>query len=808
MFISSLENSLEQFRNQEIDNQSLIKNIETLISEYKAGSQSIGDSNRYIHHLCNSSPIYCVIVDTAGKIVKCTESASLFIAGTKKDISGQFFQTFIHKNSKEAFQKWFQQTVKKEKPEEPIEIEFAGRKQNSKYVHIKALTFTEKNKTNVHLSFIDVSEYRNTENELTQNRKQLLDVINRLDTGIALISLSGQFININDSFCDLIGYAREEILRMTFHEITYFEDVDIGTEFLKKFRNDEIDEINLQKRYVHKDGSLKWVDLNVTLHHDDDKNPDYLISFITDITKQKKTEQTLEKWNSVFKYAEWGIAVLDSKTYCLDMINPAFAKILERSEDYLKGKSLSEVFTISDNTFTECIKTAQRENKTGCETIHKNPEGEDLNILLNITVIKNKQEEIEYTIVHIHDITEHRQTENRLERAKEQVQKSEKLKTAFLTNISHEIRTPLNGILGFAQLLKNRQLNQKKHEQYVNFILDSGNQLLNIMNNILDISQIESGNVKINNVEYPLNLTMVELYTKYNENPKIREGIKLYLKRTLEDDYSKVITDHAKVKLVLDKLLNNAFKFTTEGFVEFGYSIDIVDAETCIHFFVSDTGIGIAEDKIESIFNKFIQADNELTRQYGGTGLGLTIAKAYIEMLGGKIWVKSVVGGGATFHFILPYEPARDEFSDAEMKTKKKLLEQFKWHDKTILIVEDDYVSYQYLEELLEITGAKIIGVDTGEEAVRICRDRPDIDIVLMDIQLPEMSGYIATEKIRRIRSDIPVIAQTAKVLPSEKEKCFKAGCDDYIAKPIESKLLFSTIQKYMDLYSQENMID
>ncbi len=390
------------------------------------------------------------------------------------------------------------------------------------------------------------------------------------------------------------------------------------------------------------------------------------------------------------------------------------------------------------------------------------------------------------------DITERKQAEEELIAAKDKAEESDRLKSAFLANMSHEIRTPMNGILGFAELLKTPGLSGETQQEYIRIIEKSGARMLNIINDIVDISKIESGLMKTTITETNVNkqLDFVHAFFKPEVDQK---GIRFLLKNSPPSAEAIIHTDREKLYAILINLLKNAFKFTKDGTIEFGYSAKQNELE----FFVKDTGIGIPKVWKEAVFERFIQADisNKMARQ--GAGLGLSISKAYVEMLGGKIRVESEEGKGSIFYFTLPYQTEKMEekntinevLTPAEMTPVKKL---------KILIAEDDELSERLLSIIVQKFGNEIISVKTGTEAVAACLNNPDINLVLMDILMPEIDGYEATRQIRKFDKNVIIIAQTAYALEGDKEKAIAVGCNDYITKPIKTDELKLMIIKYM----------
>ncbi len=388
-----------------------------------------------------------------------------------------------------------------------------------------------------------------------------------------------------------------------------------------------------------------------------------------------------------------------------------------------------------------------------------------------------------------------RQLEHELLEAKVKAEESDMLKTAFLANMSHEIRTPMNGILGLTQLLTRNQLTNEEREEYLAMINSNGKLLMNLVNDIIDISRIESNQVDLNEGEFSLNAMMNELlcFIQSEKMVKKKDAVELIMRTGLADNSSIIIGDESKLKQILTNLIGNAIKFTYTGTIEFGYSIG--DEDT-LEFYVKDSGIGISIDKLEVIFDRFTQVDQSLTRPYSGSGLGLAISKGFVERMGGTIWAESQIETGAAFYFTIPYKPSTLE--DTQKEDHPQEPDQFNWEEISILVVEDNYVSYRLLEISLRKTGIGIIHAENGQEAIDKVVQHPEIDIVLMDIQLPVLNGYDATAEIKKLRPDLPVIAQTANAMDDDRLKCLNAGCSDYITKPIMIEKLYDVINNYV----------
>ena len=374
--------------------------------------------------------------------------------------------------------------------------------------------------------------------------------------------------------------------------------------------------------------------------------------------------------------------------------------------------------------------------------------------------------------------------------AKEKAEESDRFKSAFLANISHEIRTPMNGILGFTELLSREELSEEKRTRYLTILKERGHHLLGVINDIIDISRIETGHIDLRTEATNVNELINELFDFYYQTAENKK-LKFIKKVTLPNYQSFILVDKQKLRQILDNLLSNSFKFTKTGEIELGYQV----SENSIYFYVRDTGIGLSDSEIEIIFDRFNQANKNISHQYGGTGLGLSIVKAYVEKLGGQIGVTSKPAVGSVFHFTIPYQ--RNIQMKGDDATEQEHDNPHLKENLTILLVEDNMTNAFLIEEILQPIKAYFIHAKNGNEAVDHFRLNPQIDLVLMDIKLPDTNGYDLTRLLKTIRKNVPVIAQTAYALLGDKEKAIEAGCIDYLSKPIDSEELIAKIYKY-----------
>jgi CheY-like chemotaxis protein len=360
--------------------------------------------------------------------------------------------------------------------------------------------------------------------------------------------------------------------------------------------------------------------------------------------------------------------------------------------------------------------------------------------------------------------------------------------------MSHEIRTPLNGILGFSDLLMEPDITTEERHKYINFIHKSGNRLLNIINDVVDIAKIEAGQMEIAISRTNVNEKIEYIYNFFKPEAD-RNGIQISYENGLEAEEAIIRSDADKILAILINLVNNAIKFTHKGFILFGYR----KTGSFLEFFVKDTGVGIRQEQQEVVFERFRQGDKLITKTYEGTGLGLSISKAYVEMLGGKIWLESEFGKGSTFYFTIPYNDEMDIKPEVPNVSANKGAD-YKVKDLKVLIAEDDESSVSFLSLALKMYCREILIADTGVAAVEACRANPDIDLVLMDVRMPNQDGYEATRQIRKFNKEVIIVAQTAYAMTGDREMSINAGCNDYLSKPVNKDKLLALIQKYFNI--------
>lgn len=351
----------------------------------------------------------------------------------------------------------------------------------------------------------------------------------------------------------------------------------------------------------------------------------------------------------------------------------------------------------------------------------------------------------------------------------------------------------MNAIIGFSEILTNQDLSQEEREEFINYITQGSNTLMNLIEDIIDITKIEAGQINIQYSDCNVDKLLDELYATFlkMKNKNGRSSVELRMNKPMMDEDFIFSTDPNRIRQVMSNLLGNAIKFTREGFIEFGFQLA---SASSIQLYVKDSGIGIPEDKLELIFDRFGQV-NDAQNEHKGTGLGLSISRKLAELLGGTLTVESTLGEGSKFTLTLPLEK---EYPVQELAAGKPPASKYDWHDRTFLIAEDSILNYTFLDALFQKTRVNLIWAKNGKEAIEMCRKHEEIDIVLMDIKMPVIDGLEAISEIKKFRKQLPIIVQTAYAMPEDRDRTFEAGGDEHLTKPINPEELFSAITRHL----------
>ena len=560
----------------------------------------------------------------------------------------------------------------------------------------------------------------------------------------------------------------------------------------------------LELKTVRKDGSNGWMWVRGETVLDKKSKTVGLWGAAQEITERKLSEETMSKQNSMFssllENLQIGVYLIEVPSGKPLLANDASFRLLGRG--ILPEANASTITQTYDlyrrdsnipypNDELPLVVAMGGVGKHVDDMDVVKPDGTRTALEVFGSPVRDEKGNIWASLVSFQDITERKLAEKELIIAKEHAEESDRLKSAFLANMSHEIRTPMNGVLGFAELLKEPKLSDEEQKKYISVIQRSGNRLLSIINDIVDISKIEAKQMVTTLSEVNVNENIQETYNFFKEQTN-QKGIHFSCKSPLPSKQSIIKTDNEKLHAILTNLVNNAIKFTNSGSIEFGY----IKGDVFLEFYVKDTGIGISEANKDIIFERFRQGGKISSKTNEGTGLGLSISKAFVEMLGGKIWVESEEGQGSAFYFTIPYITEKQvENNNQNIHPIEEESGQIK--NLKILIAEDDETSDFLITSILNKNSHKLLHATTGNETIEVCRNHPNLDLVLMDIRMADMSGLETTRRIRQFNMNVIIIAQTADALTDDREKAISAGCNDYISKPIDKEKLKALIQKY-----------
>jgi two-component system sensor histidine kinase/response regulator len=650
----------------------------------------------------------------------------------------------------------------------------------------------------------NITDNIETLNSLRKERDLLQSLMDSSPDTIYFKDVKNHFVRVNKAKAEELGIENPyDAIGKSDNDFLDAERACRETADEEKVLKTGVPLISKEEKVIRKDGRESWISTTKSPIKDEKGNVVGIVGISHDISNRM---EIVKKLNAERDFLQVLMDYIPYTIYFKDL-QCRFTKINKAQSDLLGLNDPSEAIGKSDFDYfhEETAKPAHIDElqilSTGIPMIEKveminNSEGIKSWVSATKIPVKDNFGNITGLVGISIDITEKRYAEERLREAKEKAEESDRLKTAFLANMSHEIRTPMNGIIGFSNLLRNPELNNAERGEFLNHITSCGNTLLNLIDDIIDISKIEAGQIKIRIAESNINAILDEIYDSFNAS-KVREGkfsIQFLKHVTLPDEQSVILTDPFRLRQIISNLIGNALKFTLEGSVEFGYDLENGDT---VHFYVKDTGIGIPKDKQAIIFERFGQVlDSNFFINQKGTGLGLAISNNLVLLLGGKIWVESEPNVGSVFHFSLPY----NHLGHAVVKTDAGNLVTGKevFSDKIILIAEDEEVNYLYFKQIFKNTGVTLIWVKNGLEAIEAVTNNPDISLVLMDCKMPVLDGYEATTAIKQLRPVLPVIAQTAFAMPEEQEKALYAGADAFINKPIRVKELFENLSKYL----------
>jgi len=661
----------------------------------------------------------------------------------------------------------------------------------------------------------DITERRLAEKKLNEINRKFSDLVESTNGIVWEADASTLLFNyVSKNAERMLGYSIEEWHGEGFWVSKIHPEDRLQTTQFCMDQTKQCKDHEFEYRFIAKDGKVLWLRDFVKVVHENGK-PKWLRGLMIDITRDKIAEENLRILSQTVEQSPVSIIITDTSGI-IQYANPKFVETSGYSPGEIIGQSpkILKSGHTPPKEYKELWQTISSGGKWRGEFYNKRKNGtfywESANIspivdtkgvtthFISINEEITYRKELDFLLKQkIYEIgvqnEEYKRLNEELIAAKNRAEESDRLKSAFLANMSHEIRTPMNGILGFAELLKTPDLSGEEQQSYIRVIEKSGIRMLNIINDIVDISKIEAGLMQVDIKDMNINEEIDHVHAFFRPQVEARQLL-FWFNKGLPAEEAIIKSDSEKIYSILTNLVKNAIKYTDEGTIEFGY----LKKGNFLEFYVKDTGIGISSDKLETVFNRFIQVGHPNKRAIQGAGLGLSISKAYAEMLGGKIWLESQVDKGSTFYFTIPYVTGAEKESAPKDKPSATQ-ETISVKNLKILVAEDDDISKLLISKVLRPYSEEILKAHTGSEAVNICRENPDINLILMDINMPEMNGHEATRQIRQFNNDVIIIAQTAYGLSGDSQMAMEAGCNDYISKPIMKNELIRLIKKYFN---------
>ncbi|MEI7661675.1 MAG: PAS domain S-box protein [Bacteroidota bacterium] len=643
----------------------------------------------------------------------------------------------------------------------------------------------------------DITSRKLAGEALMESEQKFRLIAENISDGILFLDTERKIQYVSPSYMKQFGYSETEELGRDRDSIyTLVHPDDREALFAKIFNAIELKKTELSYTYrvKHREGHYVWREDNAKFNYDEQGNHLNTYVICRDISARKNAEQQISLLGKSIEQSPVSIIITDPEG-TIEYVNPKFEEVTGYSFHETIGQNprILKSGTHTHEVYEELWQTILSGQQWFGEIHNKKKNGVLFWENISISPILNPDGKVTHFVAVKEDITEKKQMIEDLVRAKEKAEESDHLKSAFLANMSHEIRTPMNGILGFAALLKEPDFTGEEQMHHISIIEKSGIRMLNIINDIIDLSKIESGQMDISISETDINGQTEYIFTFFKPEVEAK-GMQLFIRNTLPSEAATIRTDREKIYAILTNLVKNAIKYTREGFIEFGYE----KKGRFLEFYVKDTGMGIAGNRQEAIFERFVQADISDKQAMQGAGLGLSITKAYVEMLGGKIRVESEPGRGSVFYFTIPYTPVKNSEMDASGSISATA-ESYLAHKLKILIAEDDVTSDLLISRMLKNTGREFLHAKTGLEAVETCRNNPDIDLIMMDLKMPEMDGYEATRNIRKFNRGVVIISQTAYGLAGDREKALQAGCNDYLPKPLQKADMMDSIRRFFE---------
>lgn len=768
------------------------------ITKRKQAEQAMMDSERKFRSITEQMSEIVFITDSSGQIAFISPAIEKITDYKQQEVIGQRFTDFLSEEELPSALSAYKEVMLKQSTSHVIVLKFIKKNGTIFFGEVHVQYYHESEFSGTIGVIHDISERNRHERTRIEYEKKLLEgklflqnIYDTVNHSVFVIDVlpdgSYRYKSINRLHEVRTGIKNETISGKTPEEVLA-PDVAVAVKAHYDQCVHKGSSIAYEETHMFK-GKLTWWRTVLNPVRNDAGHIYRIIGTSTNSTEHKQTEEKLKTLSFAIQQSPTVVVITDPEGN-IEYINPTFTGHTGYTEEEVIGQNprILKSGLMEDRVYEEFWKTILAGNVWHGEFHNKKKNGELYWEDAIVSAIVNQKGVITNFVAVKEDITEKKKLWVDLIASKEKAEESDRLKTAFLANISHEIRTPMNGILGFAELLKEPHLTGEEQTEYIELINQSGHRMLALINDIIDISRIEAGETMLQIEPTPINQLLQHLCTFFRPLAANKKLV-LSCRNGMSDEESIIETDSTKLTQILTNLVQNGLKFTIAGEVGIGYS----RKGEYLEFYVVDSGIGIPDEMRESIFERFRQVDNSLTRHHEGSGLGLSISKAYVEMLGGTIRVESREGNGSKFIFTLPFNPPVIRKLEHQPGVSKDAPGSLT--GTTILLAEDDAVSRVLIKRCLQGENMTILDAWNGREAVEFTLKHPEIELVLMDIKMPVMNGFEATKEIKQLRPELPVIAQTAFTSKEERLKAIEAGCDSFMSKPINKQKLLELIR-------------
>ncbi len=634
---------------------------------------------------------------------------------------------------------------------------------------------------------------------LKENEEKYRQIAENTSDVIWMMDMQMHYTYVSPSIFKQRGYTPEEFLTLKPEEIYTEESLKMVSEIYHVYSGKALHgelkrDFNMTVELEHrcKNGSTRFSEVMMNIIFDQEQRAIGIHGVSREISDRKQAEEKVreaeERFRLAFQTSPDSININRMEDGIYIEINEGFTKLSGYTAEEVIGRTSIEINIWEDPLKRDELVKLLKENNAvrNFEARFRFKDGAVRTGLMSAAIILLKG--VKHIISITRDIEEIKQAETDLKQAKEKAEESSRLKTAFLNNISHEIRTPMNAILGFTDLLQSEENTEEEKDRYFGIINSNSRQLLSIIDDVLEISRMDSGRIPVNPVTFSLHELMEDIYFSMSEMI-IKKDIRLVCDNCKEIISDKIFADREKIRQVIVGLIENSIKYTRKGEINFGYTLTGIKAE----FYVRDTGIGIEKTECEKIFERFYQVHQGRGHETRGTGLGLSIAKGLVEMMQGEIRVESEPGQGSVFTFNVPL--LKTPYTTPRIKTNEQA---FSFSDLIILIAEDEEFNFEFLQILFSRKVKKIVWARNGGEVMPLV-EKEHPDLILMDIKMPVLNGIDATIQLKKKFPKLPVIALTAYTQPEDERNALQAGCAAFVCKPVSPHELLETIKRILN---------